>query len=127
VAVGVGALDLRFYVSDTSMNTRLLAPTYHVARVLVLDHPLLRTAKHIDRHVLKPDTEISRDHGAASQDRDIFQHRLTSVAEARRLDGRNLEAATQLVYDKRCECLAFDIFGNDEEGLAGLHNRLEER
>src|SRR5262249_28916920 len=77
--------------------------------------------------VLKLDTEIRGDHGAASQDRDILQHRLASVAEARSLDGSSLEAATQLVYDKGGEYLAFDIFGNDEGGFAGLHHRLQQR
>jgi hypothetical protein len=33
----------------------------------------------------------------------------------------------QLVHDKRRECLAFDIFGNDEEWFAGLHHRLKQR
>src|SRR5262249_12924552 len=127
IVVGGGFLDLRLDLGDTRLNVALLSCTTHDGGVLLLDRHLLGTAKHIDRHVLKLDTEISRNHGAASQDRNIFQHRLTSVAEARRLDGPNLEAPTQLVYDKRCECLAFDIFGNDEEGLAGLHNRLEER
>src|SRR4029450_7881050 len=30
-------------------------------------------------------------------------------------------------HNKGCECLAFDIFGNDEERLAGLHHSLKER
>ena len=109
------------------MNIGLLAGSTNDRGVLLLDCHLLGTAKHIDRHVLKLDTEIRGHHGAASQDRDIFQHRFTSVTEARRLDSSNFEAATQLVHDKRCECLAFDVFGNDEEWFAGLHHRLKQR
>src|SRR5262249_51833078 len=77
--------------------------------------------------VLKLDTEVRGDHGSTGQDRDIFQHRLTSVAEARRLDGGYFEAATQLVHNKGRECLAFDIFGNDEEWLSGLAHPPQER
>src|SRR5262249_51422407 len=96
IVVGGSFLDLRLDLSDTSLNIVLLAGTTHDRGVLLLDRHLLGTAKHIDRHVLKLDTEVRGHHGAASQDRDIFQHRLTSVAEARRLDGSNLEASTQL-------------------------------
>src|SRR5262245_4209290 len=118
VVVGRGFLDLRFDLGDTRLNVSLLPCTTHDRGVLLLDRYLLGTAKHIDRHVLKLDTEIRGHHSATSQDRNIFQHRLTSVAEARRLDGCNLQAATQLVHNKGCECLAFDIFGNDEEWFA---------
>src|SRR5262249_17045533 len=119
--------DLRLDLGDTRLNIALLTYTTDDCCVLLVDHHLFGTAKHVDRHVLKLDTEVRGDHGAASQDRDIFQHGLAPVAEAGRLDGRNLEAATQLVHDKSCECLAFDIFGNDEERLAGLHHSLKER
>ncbi len=127
IVIGSGFLDLRLDLSDTSLNISLLTGTTHDRGVFLLDRHLLGAAEHIDRYVLKLDTEVRGHHGAASQDRDILQHRLASVAEARRLHGSNFEAATQLVHDKGCECFAFDIFGNDEEGLAGLHHRLEER
>jgi hypothetical protein len=52
--------------------------------------------------------------------------RLAAVTEARRLHGRDLEAAAQLVDDERRQSLTLDILGNDQEGLAGLHHRLEE-
>src|SRR5207302_5346658 len=127
IVVGGGLLDLRLDLGDTRLNIGLLTCTTDDCCVLLVDHHLFGTAKHVDRHVLKLDTEVRGDHSAASQDRDIFQHRLASVAEARRLDGRNLEAATQLVHNKSCECFAFDIFGNDEKWLAALHHSLKER
>src|SRR5262245_11505712 len=127
VVVGGGLLDLRLDLGDTRLNVGLLACTAHDRGVLLVDCHLLGSAEHIDRHVLKFDTEVRGHHGAAGQDSDIFQHRLTSVAEAGSLHGDDLEPATQLVHDKGCECLAFDVFGNDEEWLAGLHHRLKER
>ena len=80
-----------------------------------------------ERDVLELDAEVFRDRLAAGQDRDVLQHGLAAIAEARRLDGRDLEAAAQLVDDERGERLAFDVFGDDEQRLAGLHHRLEQR
>ena len=45
---------------------------------------------------------------------------------ARGLDGRNLEAAAQLVGDKRGEHFALDVFGDDKKRLAALHHRIEQ-
>ena len=61
------------------------------------------------------------------QDGDVFEHGLAAVAEARSLDGRDLQAAAQLVDDERRERFAFDVLGDDEERLARLHDGLEER
>jgi hypothetical protein len=69
----------------------------------------------------------SADHLAAGQDRDVLQHRLAAIAEARRLDGRDLQAAAQLVDDQRGQRLALDVLGDDQQRLAGLHHRFEQR
>jgi len=56
-----------------------------------------------------------------------LQHRLAAVAEAGRLDCDALERAANLVDHQRGERLAFDVFGDDDELLAGLHHFLEHR
>ena len=84
-------------------------------------------AEHGERHVLELDAEIFRDRLAAGQDRDVLQHRLAAIAEARRLHGRDLEAAAQLVDHEGGERFAFDILGDDDEGLRGLHHGLQKR
>jgi hypothetical protein len=65
---------------------------------------------------------VQRANGAAGQHSNVLQHRLAPVAEAWRLDGRNLETATQFIDDERRERLAFNILSNDEKRFAGLHN-----
>ena len=55
------------------------------------------------------------------------QHGLAAIAEARRLDGGDLQAAAQLVDDERGQRLAVDVFGDDQQRLAGLRHRLEDR
>ena len=64
--------------------------------------------------VLELDAEVLGDHRAAGQDRDVFEHRLAAIAEARRLDRRDLEAAAQLVDDQGRQRLALDVLGDDE-------------
>ena len=64
---------------------------------------------------------------SAGQDRDVLQHRLAAIAEARRLHGRDLEAAAQLVDHERGERLALDVLGDDDQRLAGLHHRFQQR
>ena len=61
------------------------------------------------------------------EDGDVLEHGLAAIAEARSLDGSNLEAAAQLVDDERGESLALDVFSDDEERLAGLHDGFEHR
>jgi predicted ATPase len=56
-----------------------------------------------------------------------LQHGLAAIAEARRLHGCNFQAAAQLIDDESCQCLAFDVLSHDQQGLAGLHYRFEQR
>ena len=51
---------------------------------------------------------------------------LAPIAEARRLDRRDLEAAAQLVDDERRQRLAFDVLGDDQQRLAALHDRFQQ-
>ena len=79
------------------------------------------------RDVLELDAEVLGDQRARGEDRDVLEHRLAAIAEARRLDRRDLEAAAQLVDDQGRQRLAVDVLGDDQERLAGLHDRLEDR
>jgi hypothetical protein len=74
---------------------------------------------------LRPD--LFADDLAAGQDRDVFEHRLAAIAEARGLDGADLQRAAELVHDERREGFAFDVLGDDHEGLALLGDLLEDR
>jgi len=50
-----------------------------------------------DLGVLQLEAHLLGDHLAAGEDRDVLQHALTAIAEARRLDGHAGERAPQLV------------------------------
>ncbi len=64
---------------------------------------------------------------AAGQHGDVAQHFLAAIAEARGLDGRDLERATQLVHHQRRQRLALDVLRDDQEGLAALGDLLQHR
>ena len=105
----------------------LLAGAVDDRRVLLLDAHPLGAAEHVEGDVLELDAEILGDRLAGGEDRDVLEHRLAAVAEARRLHGGDLQAAAQLVDDERRERLALDVLGDDEQRLAALHDGLEDR
>jgi hypothetical protein len=65
------------------------------------------------------DAEVFGDGLAAGEDGDVLQHGLAAIAEARSLDGSDVQRATQLVDDEGRERFAFDILSDDEQRLAG--------
>src|SRR5437763_14964582 len=111
VVVRGGLIDLRLDLVDTGFDVGPLAGAADDGGVLLVDHDLLGATKHGERDVLHLDAEIFRNRLAAGQYRDVLQHRLAAIAEARRLDGRSLEAAAQPVDDEGRKRLASDAFG----------------
>src|SRR5256712_187496 len=103
VVVGGRLLDLLPDLSAAALDVGLLAGAVDDRRVLLLDAHLLGLPEHLGRDVLELDAEVFADHLAAGQDRDVFEHRLPTIAEAGRLDRSHLEPAAQLVDDERRE------------------------
>jgi hypothetical protein len=62
---------------------------------------------------------------AAGEDRDVLEHGLAAVTEARRLDGGHVQRATQLVHHERGQGLALDVLGDDDERLLAARHGLE--
>src|SRR5512135_2451684 len=79
------------------------------------------------RELLQRAPRLLGDHRAAADDRDVLQHCLAPVAEARRLHRAGLDHTAQRVDDQRRERLAFDFFGHHEQRLAALGDVLEHR
>src|SRR2546421_10384685 len=127
VVVRGGFLDLRLDLRHTRLDVGFLAGAVDDGGVLLVDHHLLGAAEHLQRDVLELDAEIFRDRRAAGQDRDVLQHRLAAIAEARSLDGCDLQAAAQTVDDQCRQRLAFDVFRDDDERLAALHYGFQQR
>src|SRR3982075_3472751 len=127
VIVRGGLLDLRLDLLNARFNVGLLAGAADDRGVLLVDHHLLGATEHGERDVLELDAEVFRDRLTAGQHRDVLQHGLAAIAEARSLDSGDLEATTEPVDDERGQSLAFDVFSHDHERLAGLHHGFQER
>src|SRR5258705_782468 len=127
VVVRGSFLDLRLDLVDPRLDVGLLASAADDGGVFLVDHHLLGATEHGERDVLEFDAGFFRNRLPAGQNRDVLQHRLAAIAEARSLDGCDLEAATETVYHKRGQSLAFDVFRDDDERLAALHHGFQQR
>ena len=95
--------------------------------VVLGDGDLLGLAEHVEGDVLELDAEVFADQLAAGQDGDVFQHGLAAIAEARRLDRRDPQAAAQLVDHQGGQGFAFDVLGDDQQRTARLDHRFQHR
>src|SRR6185312_6871242 len=120
-------LDLRLDLLYAGFNVGLLAGAVNERRVFLVDRHLLGAAEHFECYGLELDAEVFRNHRATREDRDVFEHGLAAIAEARSLDGGDLQAATQLVDDERCKRFALNVFSDDEKRFARLHDGFENR
>src|SRR6476659_8583203 len=113
VVIAGGVFDLLTDRFGASLDRVGFAGTIDDRRIVLIDRHALGAAEHRGGDVLELDAEILGDHLALGQDRDILEHRLAAIAEARSLYGRDLEAAAQLVDDQGGESLALDVLGDD--------------
>jgi hypothetical protein len=127
VVVGGGLLDLAADLLHAALDVGALAAALDDRRVLLVDDDALGAPEVADGDVLELDAEVLGEAFAAREDRDVLEHGLAAVAEAGGLDGHDVERAADLVDDERGEGLALDLLGDDEEGLAALGDRLEQR
>ena len=112
---------------DAAFDAGLVAGAVDDRGVVLGDRDLLGLAEHVEGDVLELDAEVFADQLAAGQDGDVFQHGLAAIAEARRLDGRDPQAAAQLVDHQGGQGFAFDVFGDDQQRTARLHHRFQHR
>src|SRR5690606_15612043 len=127
VVVGRRLFDLLVDLVDPRLDVLRPPGAVDDRRVLLRDLDLLRLAQVVERRLLERQADLLGDHLAAGQDRDVLQHRLAAVAEARRLDGRDLHDAADVVHDQRRERLALDVLSDDQQRAARLRDRLEQR
>ena len=126
IVVAGGGRELGADLLDPTLD-RLRRPSTidDRGRVLVEDHAL--GAPEIGQgHVLELAPELFADGLSAGQRRHVLQHRLAPVAEVRRLDGGAIQRAAEFVDDQRGERLAFDVVGDDQQGLVLLGDGLEQ-
>ena len=126
VVVAGGLVDLRADLFDAAFDVACLAGAFDDRGVVLVDDDLLGAAELLELDVFELDAEVFEDGLAAGEDGDVFEHGLAAVAEAGGLDGRDVERAAELVDDEGGEGFAFDVFGNDQQRLAGCWRLLEQ-
>src|SRR5690606_33787452 len=126
VVVGVAVLDLRADLVDPALDLVRVAGTLDDGGLVLGDDDLAGLAEQGEVGVLQLEADVLGDDLAAREDGHVLQHRLTTVTEARSLDGDGLEGAADLVDDQGSQGLALDVLGDDQQRLVGLHDLLED-
>src|SRR5581483_5724870 len=100
VVVAGRLLDLAANFFYAALDLGVLALAFDDGGVVLVDGDLLGLTEvgHLD--VLQLDAEIFGNCLTAGEDGDVLQHSLAAIAEARRLNGADLQRATQLVDDQ---------------------------
>src|SRR6185295_4163116 len=125
IVVAGRVVDLAADLIDAAFDVGALAAAFDDRRVVFVDDDLLGTAELIEADAFELDAEVFEDGLATSEDGDVFEHGLAAIAEARGLHGGHVERAAELVDDERGECFAFDVFGDDQERLAGVDDGFQ--
>ena len=127
IVVGGGLLDLAANLVHTSLDLGGLAGAFNDGGVFLVDNDALRTAEVAQLDGFELDAEILGDAAATGQDGDVFEHGLAAVAEARCLDGCDVQVAADAVHHECGQSLALDVLGDDQHRLAGLGDLLQQR
>src|SRR5690606_36946644 len=117
IEVGRRLFQLAADLSDTRVNVVIVACAVNDDRDLLGDANLTCRTELLNRSPLEVEAELFGNDLTARQRRDIAQHRLAAVAEARCLNRNARERAAQLVDDQRRLRFAFDVLCDDEERL----------
>src|SRR5690606_7618638 len=127
VVVRKSLFDLRLDLLDAGLDRGCFAGAVDQGGVFLGDDNLLGTAEILQGSLLELQADFLGNDLATGQDGHVFQHRLATIAEARRLDRCDLDDAANGVDDEGRQRFAFDFLGNDQQRLAGLGNAFEDR
>src|SRR5581483_8122792 len=127
VVVAGGLVDLAADFLHAAFDVRALAFAFDDGGVVLVDGDLLGGTEVGHLNVLELNAEVFGDGLATGEDGDALEHGLAAIAEAGRLDGGDVQRATQLVDDEGGESFAFDVFRDDDERTAALGDLLEQR
>ena len=114
VVVRGGLLDLRLDLVHAGLDVGLAAGAVDDRGVVLGGDDAAGLAEVLDGDGVELAADLLGDDRAAGEDRDVAQHLLAPIAEARGLDGQDLDRAAELVDDERGERLAVDVLGDDQ-------------
>ena len=125
IPVRVGVLDLRLDLGHTTFDVGGRAGAFDDGGVVLGDDDLASRAEqaHVGRVELQ--ANLFGDDLTTGEDGHVLQHCLPTLTKARGLDGHGVEGATDLVHHEGGKGFALDVLGDDQQGLARLHDLLE--
>src|SRR6185437_633478 len=127
VVVAGGLFDLATNFLYAAFDIRRLAFAFDDGGVVFVNGDALGLAEIGDLHVLEFNAQVLGDGASTGERGDVIEHGLAAIAEARGLDGRDLQRATQLVHNESGERFAVHVFRDDDERLAALRDLLQQR
>src|SRR5690606_3912466 len=127
VVVGGGFLDLGTDLLDASLDVGVGASAVDDGGVFLGQDDALGVTQVLQGGGLQGQADFLGDDLAAGQGGDVLQHGLAAVAEARCLDGRDLDDAAHVVDHQGGQGLAFDVFGDDQQRATGLGDGFQHR
>ena len=127
VVIRCGGLRLCAQGFDAAFDLAWLAIAFDDDRFVLVNHNFLGAAQVFQRDFLKLNAEVFADDLTAGQNGQVFEHGFAAVSETWRFDGGNVQRAAQFVDNQRGQRFAFDVFGNDQQGLAFFRDQLQQR
>ena len=118
---------MRADLFDAAFKIGFLTGAVNDRRIVLVDDDPFGATQILQRDIVKLDAQLLGDELAAGENRNVFQHRLAPIAEAGRFDRHATQCAAELVNYEGGEGFAFEVFGDDDEGLAGLGDLFEDR
>ena len=112
---------------DAGFDFFSLASTVDDGGVFLADFHASSLAQVFQRYLVQCQAHFFSDDLTASQDSDVFQHGLATIAKARCLHSHNLQHATDGVHHQGSQCFAFHVFCNDQQRTASLGHLLQGR
>src|SRR5699024_10791000 len=125
VVLGVGVFDLTADLADAATNLVGISRAFNDGGLILGHDNLACLPQELHISVFELQTSVFANDLATREDRDVLQHGLASVTEAGSLHCNRFEGAADLIDHECCQCFAFNIFGDDEKRLAGLHDLLQ--
>ena len=127
IVIAGGFFDLTTDLVDPAGDGFGSAAAFDDDGGILADGEALCLAEIAEFNGLELDAEIVGDDAATGEDSDVFEHGLAAVAEARCFHSSDVEDAAELVDHESRKGFAIDVFGDDDERLAGFGDLLEER
>src|SRR5574344_742530 len=125
VVVGSGFFDLATDLLDAGFDFVGLTSTIDDGGVFFADFDASSLAQVFQSHFFQRQAHFFSDDLTASQDSDVFQHGLATVAKARSLHSHPLQDAADGVHHQSCQGFAFGVFSNDQQRTASLGHSFQ--